>query len=502
LGKRLDLIQELGELRARSLRMDRFQFRHKLFQEYLYDQLGSGEKVQMHRQVAIELERLLLEAAGGISSQDYLPETPSSDGAVMAGPEDLDAFGPLLLHHFWLGWVWPRAAGYARKLGQRARQRYAMREAIAYFEQALQALDRQAGASEVLVFDTLIDWVEAAFKFRPYQEQLERLKRAEGIARKAQDKPRLIRSLHWTANVLLERGLWTQAGPALTECLLLAEELGIEQLSVHPVYFKALMTTFSDPAEAVQWIDRAEGLAHKYQDMHIEALAFATLGQVDAQLGQFTRSHQAIESAHQVSGRLGSPLTASDVDLLAAWSYLAMGDSQRALEFGQNSVAKAIATDNMDCICSGLACIGYANLALGKIPEAAAAFEKGIERSEVSGAIIPRLNGQAGLAMTHFLSGQPEAVDDLEKVIAAMNQNQFQVGAANASQMLGACLTQLGAYERAASCLDQAVAFFRQINMQPFLAKALLSQAELLDKRGNAAEATSRRAEAKALKFT
>jgi tetratricopeptide (TPR) repeat protein len=201
----------------------------------------------------------------------------------------------------------------------------------------------------------LLGWEEAAFNFRPYAAQLGQLTRAEEIARRLHDKPRLIQALHWNATVLLAQGRWTQAGAALTESLSLAEELGNEELSVRPLYFKALMISFADPAEALKWIGLAEELSHKHHDLHTEAVALATEAHVLAQLGKFNGAEQAIEHARLVSNGLGSPLLASDIDLFAAWASLAMGNRERALEFGERSVEVAIATDNMDCICSGLA---------------------------------------------------------------------------------------------------------------------------------------------------
>ena len=309
------------------------------------------------------------------------------------------------------------------------------------------------------------------FNFKPYEEQLSQLARAEEIARRRGDKPALIQVLHWTANVYLARGMWTCAGPALTECLALAGELDNEQLSVRPIFFKGLMTSFADPHNALPWLDRAAELAVKYGDLHIEALALGTRGQVLAQLGEFAQSQAAITGAQQVAARLGSPLTEFDVDLLAAWSCLAMGQTEQSLAFGERSIERAIATDNMDCICNGLACVGYGNLELGRIPEALASFEKGIQRSELSGAMIPKLNGQAGLAMAQFFAGQPEAVADLEAVLPDMHRFENEVGAANANYMLGRCLQQLGAFDRAEARLNEAVAYYRRSLMQAYLAR-------------------------------
>ncbi len=484
LGQQHNLIQEQGVLRVRSFSLNRFQFHHMLIQEYLYSRLDPGEKRRLHRRFAEELEKTLSE--------------PEPRAILHAG--HLDTFGPALLHHSLLGEEWTKAASYAYELGKRARQRYAMREAIAYYEQALLSLDHQAEPEERLVFDALLGWEDAAFNFKPYEDQLVRLARAEEIARRLHDEPRLIQALHWIANVLLAEGRWTRAGSALTESLSLAEGLGNEELSVRPIYFKALMTSFASPGEALKWIGLAEELSHKHNDLQTEAVALATEAHVRAQLGQSDGSERAIERARQVSNDLGSPLVASDVDLFAAWASLALGNREQALEFGQRSVDVAIATDNMDCICNGLACIGYTNLDLGRIPEAAAAFEKGIERSDISGAMIPKLNGQAGLAMTRFMSGHPEAIRDLEDVIVSMRLYENHVGAASANYMLGNCLIQLGELERASSCLNQAVDFYRQSKMYPFLARALASLADLGDRQGQFAEARNFRAEAESFR--
>ena len=482
------LVQEQGEVQVGTLSLNRFQFRHLLFQEYLYGQLGQGEKRRLHREVAQGLEKILVKSTG---KQFWAGEVQE-----LAGLDHLDYFGPELVHHSLFGEVWDRAAAYALQMGNQARQRYAMREAIVYFEKALYALSQQANPQDDLAFAALIGWEEAAFKFKSYEEQLIQLLRAEEIARMHQDKPRLIQALHWKANVYLARGFWTRAGPALTECLALTEELDNEQLSVHPIYFKGLMTSFVDPRSALMWVDRALDLAKKYEDLQIEAIALATKGQVHAQLGEFAQSQNAIEGALQVAGRFGSPLTESDVDLLAAWACLAMGQAERGLALGKLSVEMAIATDNMDCICNGLACVGYGNLELGHIPEAILAFENGINRSEVSGAMIAKLNGQAGLAMAQFFTGYAGAIKDLESVLRNMHLFENEVGAANANHMLGRCFLQLGEFDRAETYLNDAIVYYRHCGMLPFLARTLMSMSELLEKRGRLSDALNSRQEA------
>jgi tetratricopeptide (TPR) repeat protein len=256
------------------------------------------------------------------------------------------------------------------------------------------------------------------------------------------------------------------------------------------------MTTFFNPPASLAWLDQALELSRKYADLHIEAIVLGFRAQILAQIGDFPGSQTAIEEAWRVANRLGSPLTESDVDLEAAQAALAMGHFQQALALGQRSVDRAIATDNMDCICSGLACIGYANLELHQLQAAASAFERGIERSEISGAVIPRLNGQAGLATIHFMNGHTSAAEDLENIMSEMHHYGNEVGAVQTSLMLGNCLLQTGDLSRAETFLNQAADYYRQAKMRPFLAKALIPLSDLLEKTGRHAAARKCRAEA------
>lgn len=482
LGGRHRLVREHSEESIVGQRLDRYQFSHVLFQEYLYQRLGPGERRLFHREVAEALENIFEEQTDEIITILLHQNIRMNTSLDRPYPECLTRFGPALVHHFWQGEEWMKAASYAICMGVAAMRTYALREAIDYLELAQQALDKTPDPPQELIYEATLRWVEAAFKFQPYTEQLHRLERAERIARELKDKPGLIRALHWRSNVHLARGLWMRAGPALMECLALADEVGDERLSVRPVYFKALTTTFLNPRESLVLLEQAIYLARKYKDRHVEIIALGTEAQMHAQLGKFEQAHELLQQTYNSLRRTDSPLTESDVDLATAWTYLAMNDAKQGLEYGQRSVEKAIAIDNMDCICYGFDCIGYGNLEMQHVAEAAQAFEEAIERSKKSGAVIPRLMGKAGLAMAQFYSGRVEAMQDLEKAMTRLKRFDNHVGAANAARMLGICLIQVGNLERAKHFLDTACDFYRQTEMYPSLIRTLRSLAKLLEK--------------------
>jgi transcriptional regulator with XRE-family HTH domain/tetratricopeptide (TPR) repeat protein len=492
------LVQEEGQVTVSGQILNRYRFGHVLFQEYLDTRLSQGERRLYHRQVAESLEAIFDADTHGaatlLHNSDRVAEVLDS-----AYPDWLIEFGPSLLHHFWHSQDWAKAACYALCVGAEATRVYALRDAIAAFDYAIKALDNLPDPPFELVFEAIIRWQEAAFKFRPYAEQLHQLARAEKIARNHNDKARLIQALHWTANVHLARGLWMRAGPALTECLALAEELGNERLSVGPTYFKALMTSLSNPRRALDLLGRSLELARRYGDRSVEVVALSTTAQMHAQLGEFGPAKDAMQQAYRALQGTDSPLTESDADLLAAWTYLAMGDTQRGLEYGQRSVDRAIATDNMDCICYGYDCVGYGNLAMQRVDEAASAFAEAIKRSEMTGAIIPRLLGQAGLAMSQFQNGRVEAIADMETTLATMQTYDDHVGAADVARTLGECLSTLGELDRAEDYLNSALDFFRRMEMRPYIVRTLFALAELFTRQSRPAAAQSAQTEAETL---
>ena len=131
--------------------------------------------------------------------------------------------------------------------------------------------------------------------------------------------------------------------------------------------------------------------------------------------------------------------------------------------------------------------------------EARSAFTEAVKRSKLTGAVIPQLLGQAGLAMAQFCEGRLEAIADLETALATMQTYNDPVGAAEAARMLGVCLTQLGDLDRAEAHLRSAADFYRRLEMRPYLVRTLFSLAQLFTQQDHLAEANNARTEAETL---
>ena len=86
------------------------------------------------------------------------------------------------------------------------------------------------------MIDAILGWSKASVRFVPYAQQLERLERAEQIARASNDKSRLARTARHGQRPHGARAN-LHAAPIFAECFTLAAELGDEQLTIVPTYF-------------------------------------------------------------------------------------------------------------------------------------------------------------------------------------------------------------------------------------------------------------------------
>src|SRR5262249_12923188 len=101
-----------------------YTFRHALTNGVAYGSLLGDRRRALHARIMEALEQLY--------------------------PDRLAEHAERLAHHAVRGEVWGKAVAYCRQAGSRAFERSANREAVAYFEQALAALDHLPTTRETL----------------------------------------------------------------------------------------------------------------------------------------------------------------------------------------------------------------------------------------------------------------------------------------------------------------------------------------------------------------
>lgn len=465
--ERAALIRRLAEQEAA------YSFRHVLVQETAQSTLLKNERKNLHRRVAESL--------------------------ALVFPDDLDGLAATLAEHYAESETWDRVVEYSVRAGNGALRVYAQREALVHFERALAALEHVSSRSALQEYDALMGWAEAASKLRPYSEQLEKLGRAEGIARALNDKPRLARALYRTGRVLVAQGYAFHSLVPLSEVFTLADELGDERFTVIPTFSMGLASLNSDPRAALGLLNRAIELAARYGDRDTEVTAWSVKGMVHAELGEFAAAREALERAEKELCEIKSPLTISDVNLFEGWAWLDMGDAEKGLGYARRSVQVAAASGNKDCECSALDCVGYCELTAQQVPQAASTFREAIHHSQFSGAAIFENMGRAGLALAEFSGGRADAVNDLERAYARTFELDDQYGGAVIARGLGGIYAELGDTTRAEGFLRKAVEYFRSHELVPQLLRSFESIEQVLRTQERTAEADETRAESQRL---
>jgi transcriptional regulator with AAA-type ATPase domain/tetratricopeptide (TPR) repeat protein len=144
-----------------------YTFKHALTHEVAYNSLRQDQRAVLHSRIVEAIERRY---------PDRLAE-------------HVEALG----RHALRGAVWDKAVHYLRRAGQKAAARFANREAVAWFEQALAALAYLPETRETIErgIDLRIDLRNSLLPLGEMGRMLESLREAETLADSLNDQPRL-----------------------------------------------------------------------------------------------------------------------------------------------------------------------------------------------------------------------------------------------------------------------------------------------------------------------
>jgi class 3 adenylate cyclase/tetratricopeptide (TPR) repeat protein len=454
-------------------------FKHALTQEAAYELLLLRRRKELHRRAGEVLEKLYPEQQRG--------ELASA-----------------LAYHFRLGEDWVRAADYAMLAGEQAVKVYAMSEALAYYDNAYEALVRLPEALPEQLCDAILGWTPAALKLKPYQEVVDRLREAEKIARELNDEARLAQVLHWIANAYISNGFPTLGMPALFESYQLAERLGDERLTLVATFWMTADMIDRDPRAGLEQMEYVIEAARKYRRWEVEAHALSKKAMAHARLGEFAEAQDAVERAFEASRKTDSVVNGADVALGSSLAFLDMGDVRRGLEYSQQGTEQALSAFGLECAMYGHYCTGLGNLHARNLDEAQRAFESSLELLtdnllELQGSEVVANEVRAGLAIARFFAGDTRAIDEMERTMANADAVGDEYTVALIAQALGEGYTQLGDFERAKQHLDTALDYYRRNDMRPYVARVLQSLVYWYEQQSRDAEAEEARAEVRRL---
>jgi tetratricopeptide (TPR) repeat protein len=304
-----------------------YTFKHALTHEVAYASLLQERRRELHARIVTALERL------------------SAEGQA----ERVDQ----LAHHALRGEVWDKAVLYLRRAGAKATARSAYREAVSFFEQALEALCHlpESRDTTAVAIDIRLELRTALTPLGQYRKILDLLREAEALACELHDERRL-------GYVVADRS--------------------------------ARLRNTGDHAGALEAGRRACTIAARLRDRDLRVEATYRLAQAHFAVGDFVRSVELLRQTVDALGRGPMPEDSRLPRYLAAWprAWLAhglanLGQFAEAIANGKEAVGIAEAADHPHSVIEARAALGRVHLARGELKRAIALFESGLAPTRI-----------------------------------------------------------------------------------------------------------------------
>jgi adenylate cyclase len=419
------LVREQEEVQTGQGRISRYRFGHALFQDYVYKQLGQGERRLLHGEVAAALERLY------------------------AGR--LDEMAVQLAHHFQQAGDDDHAFPYLTLAAERASRLYANDEAIAHYSRAIEVAEKACvdAASVIrlylgrgLVGQTLGDFdgaladYESALQLadsagepaaerlnwralielgrlwtaRDYDRAHDHFQRALGLASRLGDPKVLAENLNWLGNWHLNAENPPAAIAHHQEALVIFEGAGDRRGLATTLDLLGIASLLGgDITAMVEYYDRAIPLFREMDDQ--VNLASSLTGRAHANCSAYTsltlapstasiQPRQDLEEAMRIVRAIGSSAGETWMFWSVAQLNIVQGRYGQALEAARNGLDVAAQIGHREGMAASQCVLGTLYLEL-------LAPEKARQQLEPALALAKELRSQL---MIHWATGVLAAV--------------------------------------------------------------------------------------------
>jgi class 3 adenylate cyclase/tetratricopeptide (TPR) repeat protein len=448
-----------------------YTFKHALTHEVAYSSLLLERRRGLHARLVEALETLAPEQAA----------------------EQVDR----LAYHALRGEVWNKAVTYCQQAGVRAYDRAAFREAVAYFEQALQALAHLPEPDDTrgLALELRLALARPLHALGEHGRRLTLLSEAEALARARDDRARLGRVLVQMAQVLMMTGAPDGAIVAGQQALELAAALGDGALQEHVSHMLGLVYyTIGDFGRAAELLRRNVEAAARESgtpstDVCIRSQAW--LARTLGQLGAFAEGQRHGEEALRLAALAGRGETPTLAHACLGELYLAHGDLEPAIRVLEQGLAlcRASGSTMLHPITADLC---YAAALQGRLAEGRALLEEVISAGIHIGAIVNHARWVAWLSEVCRLTGHgAEAWQHARQALDLALQHKERANEAIALHQLGVVYAHADPPDttQAEAHYQQALALAEELGMRPLVAHCHLSLGTLYAATGRGKQA-------------
>jgi tetratricopeptide (TPR) repeat protein len=333
-----------------------YTFKHALTHEVAYGSLLLERRRALHARLVEALEALDADRLG----------------------EQVDQ----LAYHALRGEVWDKAVTCCQQAGARAHNRAAFREAVAAFEQALQALAHlpEDGDTRGLAIDLRLALAHALRGEHRRRRAL--MGEAATLARALHDRGRLGGVLAEMAQALVVTGDFDGAIAAGQEALALATALGDRALQVEASHRLGgaynPIGAYGRAVELLRWsveaADREAGTSSIAARIGARTALVFTL----SELGAFAEGRRYGEEALRLATLAGRRSAPANARSRLGRLYLAQGNLEHAIPVLEQGVALCRASGDWNQLRPTIASLGYAYALQGRLAEGHALLEEGI----------------------------------------------------------------------------------------------------------------------------
>ena len=446
-----------------------YRFKHSLTHDVAYESLLHDTRRALHARIADAIER---------------------------DPERLAERSERLAHHAFLGEVWDRAVGYCRDAGRRALARLAGREAIAWFDRALESLAHrpETPESRSLAIDLRLDLYNALVPQGDHARILVVLKETEALAETIGDERRLARVISFLSTNHWELGRSDEAIEHGTRALAIAERVGDLDLQVVGNYGLGGATrALGDYQRAAALLRRNHALLQgplAQETFGLAGLASVlSLGHLAwtlAELGEFTEGIAVAEQAVVQAHAANHPFSMAHAHLGLGGALLRRGRMGEAMSVLERGIALCVDAPALFPPMAGDLAVAYA---------LAGRIERGLELADqaVTGAERMGRLGRLSLIATHqgevnLLAGRPDAaIRHARRALDLARAQKERGNEVYALRLLALVAAEIDPpdFDTAQSYFGRAIALAEELGMRPLLARCHLGLGRVARRAGD-----------------
>jgi tetratricopeptide (TPR) repeat protein len=449
-------------------------FKHALTCEAAYDLLLRSRRRDLHARCGEALESLFMERR--------------------------DEFAAVLAHHFEEAGNLAQTLKYARIAADNARRLYAVREEMEHRDRILATIEKMPDARPEDLIDAILEWAWVRNRRAQYDGMLDKIGQAVQIAREIGDKRRLGLALSWTGNVHMVTGFPSRGFPYLEEAQALAAEVGDDQVLLLPLFIATWSLVERDARSGEQKLAEVIAMARRLDAPDILGHALTYRAMALARLGEFDEASALIDEALAMTHMIASPVKQADVHIGASMAYYDMGDIEQGLEHAKLGAELAMSANGLECACAAYFGVGRGELDKHRIDDALTQFRRSLKLADAIGMDYYINMIRAGVAEAEFEKGTPDSVDKIRTAVESARSTDDDFVVAALSIPHARTLLRLERTGEAKDAITAAIAYFRRMELKPYLANSLTILGDIEDARGDAEAAAEARQEAASLR--